>query len=74
MLANSDYGFCKTLIRDFIRNPRYFDIVISAVLFRFGLLSFKVYNSILNVLIDVSDTQQLTVQFIVSCYETIHIL
>ena len=33
MLANSDYGFCKTLIRDFIRNPRYFDIVISAVLF-----------------------------------------
>ena len=38
LFTETDYGFFKNLIRGFIGNRRYFDIVRSVVLLRFRLL------------------------------------
>ena len=49
-------------------------MVTSVVLFQIGLLILNIYDSILKVLIHISNKQQLTVQFLVGSHETIYIL
>ena len=72
IFTDSDYGLFESW--NFIRSPKYFDIVTSVALFWNGLLFLKIYYSILKVLLGISDNQQFTAQFLVRSHKTIYIL